>query len=65
MCITPYKEQRVLPNFITLRWLKENGARCEDALSWFENTFPNGTTLTKALAACSNKEWIHWFLYES
>jgi len=55
--------RRELPNFITLQWLKDNGARCKDALKWFDSTFPNGASLTNALTKCTNRDWIFWLLY--
>jgi len=57
-------DQRVLPVVITLQWLKDNGTRCKDALQWFKCAFPEGGSLSEVLAACSNKEWIHWLIYK-
>ena len=62
MCFEGAK-RRELPSFITLQWLKDEGARCKDALQWFERAFPYGANIVDALTQCTNRDWIFWLLY--
>lgn len=65
MCSGTTTPRTELPSFITRRWLTDAGARCKDALKWFDCKFPNGGDLEDILAACSNRNWIYWLLYKS
>ena len=65
MCLNSEYSMRELPSSITLRWLKDHGARCKDALKWFDSTFPCGASTVDALTKCTNRDWIYWLLYKS
>ena len=46
---------------VTAAWLDRRVA-CNRGCRWFNEKFPDGAVPEVALAACSEPEWIRWFL---
>ncbi len=48
---------------LTVEKLRARGAKCS-GVEWFAKTFPHGSDISSALAACTNPKWIRWVLDE-